>query len=248
MLKNLNGYSVIERVIQRAKLVRECDDVILCTSTDNQDLPLVRIAKENDIYYYNGSSEDVLQRLLDAALLHNLDYIIGMTADNPLFSLYYANVISDTVRANPSLDYIYSSGNPIGMNVYAIKTKALQVICKVKEEVDTEIWGRLINRPEIFNVQEIHTDTNNHVDLDRVTLDEPADYEFLSEVFDNFSKDYVIEERDLNKLLHAQPEIAEINCDIVQHDLDESTKKRIDAFFKNNHESILTLKEKIYIF
>ena len=40
LLKQLNGYSVIDRVIQRAKQVKECDEIILCTSENNQDLRL----------------------------------------------------------------------------------------------------------------------------------------------------------------------------------------------------------------
>ena len=30
---------------------------------------------------------------------------------------------------------------PIGVNIYGIKTKALKVVCSVKQEIDTEIWG-----------------------------------------------------------------------------------------------------------
>ena len=32
ILKHLNGISVIERIIQRAKEVKECKDIVLCTS------------------------------------------------------------------------------------------------------------------------------------------------------------------------------------------------------------------------
>ena len=53
LLKQLNGYTVIDRIIQRAKEVEECHEIILCTSKNNQDLPLVRIAQKNNIYYFN---------------------------------------------------------------------------------------------------------------------------------------------------------------------------------------------------
>ena len=69
ILKQLNGYSVIERIIQRAKEINKISDIVLCTSNLSQDLPLLRIARENDIHYFNGNPEDVLQRLLDAAEL-----------------------------------------------------------------------------------------------------------------------------------------------------------------------------------
>ena len=125
LLKPLNGFSVVERVIQRAKQVEECSDIVLCTSSSNQDLPLMRIANKNNIYYHNGSSEDVLQRMLDAAELFQMDYVIGITADNPLFSIYHANIISDMIRSDSNLDFIYTTGMPIGVNIYGIKTKAL---------------------------------------------------------------------------------------------------------------------------
>ena len=46
ILKPLNGFSVIERIIQRAKKVKECSDIVLCTSKLSQDLPLMRTAKK----------------------------------------------------------------------------------------------------------------------------------------------------------------------------------------------------------
>ena len=63
LLKELNGASVIERVIERSKKVNNCDYVILCTSENNQDLPLVQAALDNNIFYFNGHADDVLDRL-----------------------------------------------------------------------------------------------------------------------------------------------------------------------------------------
>ena len=246
LLKRLNGYTVIERVIQRAKIVEECDDIVLCTSADNQDLPLVRIAKNNDIYCFNGDAEDVLKRLNDAASLFNLDFVIGITADNPLFSIRYANIIADMIRAQPDIDFIYSSGNPVGMNIYALNTKALKLICEVKEQVDTEIWGSLVNRPELFNVIEVPTMQEDIVDIERLTLDEDADYRLLNSIFNCFDKEYVIEEYDIKHLLETSPELKEINAHIKQLDLSPEVKEKIDTFFVENKELLKQRKEVIY--
>ena len=67
VLLPLNGYSVIERVIQRAKKVVDHGKVVLCTSKLHQDLPLVETAFMNNIFYFNGHEDDVLQRLLNTA-------------------------------------------------------------------------------------------------------------------------------------------------------------------------------------
>ena len=246
LLKPLNGFSVVERVIQRAKQVEECSDIVLCTSRSNQDLPLMRIANKNNIYYYNGSSEDVLQRMLDAAELFQMDYVIGITADNPLFSIYHANIISDMIRSDGNLDFIYTTGMPIGVNIYGIKTKALKTVCSIKEEVDTEIWGYLINRPEIFNVQEIKVDNEYQCENYRMTLDEINDYKFFTQLYNMFPKDGVIELLDAYQCLQQKPEIAAINSMVVQRDLDEDVKKRISKFYEDNKGKILDLKKSIY--
>jgi len=246
LLKSLNGFTVIERVIQRAKEVKDCEDIVLCTSRINQDLPLVRIANQNNIFYYNGSSEDVLQRMLDAAELFNMDYVIGITADNPLFSIYHANIIADIIKFESDLDFIYTSGLPIGLNIYGINTKALKTVCSIKKEIDTEIWGYLVNRPEIFNIREIKVDREFHREDYRITLDEIDDYYFFCKLYDNFPKDSVIDVLDAYRYLDANPAIARINSMVIQKDLDEAAKKRISNFYIENKEMIIDLKRNIY--
>jgi spore coat polysaccharide biosynthesis protein SpsF len=246
LLKDLNGSTVIDRVIERAKKVNNCEYIILCTSEINQDLPLVHSALNNDIYYFNGDAEDVLDRLLKAAEFFGLDHIICMTADNPLFSIKYSNKISLALKKDPGIDYIYTSSLPIGLNPYAISVRALKTICLIKEEVDTEIWGPLINRPEVFKVEELPVSEIDLMQIERVTLDEQKDYDFLCEVFKNFPKNYLIQEQDLKKLLSSKPELSQINSSVLQRVLDEITLNRIDSFFKNNLKMILEIKDEVY--
>lgn len=247
VLKDLNGYSVFERVIQRAKKVKECNDIVLCTSHLSQDLPLVRTAIENDIYYYNGSPEDVLQRLLEASELFQMDYVIGITADNPMFSIYHATLIADMFKVNSDLDYIYTSGMPIGVNIYGMKTKALKTICSIKEEIDTEIWGYLINRPEIFNVKEIKADEKFRREKYRMTLDEINDYHFFQKLYSMFPKDEVIDVLEAYRCLDKNPDMAAINSMVIQRDLDKGVKNRISKFFEDNKKAILDLKKSVYL-
>lgn len=246
ILKSLNGYSIIERVIQRSKQVKGCAEIVLCTSQLVQDIKLNKIAKDNNISFFNGSAEDVLNRLLNAAILHKMDYVIGITADNPLFSIYHANLICNIFKSNKYLDYIYTVGLPIGVNIYGIKTKALKTVCEIKEQTDTEIWGYLINRPEIFNIKKIEVDDKYKISKKRMTIDEIEDYNFFNELFNSFPKESVIDVLDAFKFLKENPKIANINNAVNQKDLDEQTKTRISNFYINNKDKILNIKNKIY--
>ena len=82
------------------------DTIVLCTSVNPQDKPLIDISQRQDIYYFNGNEEDVLQRLADAAKLYNLDYILRVTGENPLFSLEITRELLKEVEAN-DYDFIY---------------------------------------------------------------------------------------------------------------------------------------------
>ncbi len=246
ILKPLNGHSVIERVIQRAKKVKGCSDIVLCTSTTKQDLPLSKIAKENKIQCYKGHPEDVLQRLLDAAKLFHMDYFIGITADNPLFSIYHAKMILEKIRFNKNIDYIYTYGMPIGLNTYGISTKALKLVCSVKKEVDTEIWGYLLNQPKIFNIKKIKVEKKYQNKNYRLTLDEVKDYELFKKIYKNFPADEVIDILEVFSFLKKNPKIPLINNMVIQRDLDKKIKRKISEFYLNNQDMILNIKKNIY--
>jgi len=246
VLLPLNGFTVIDRVIQRAKMVVEPKKVVLCTSTLHQDLPLVDTAVRNNIYYFNGHPDDVLKRLLDASDLFGFDFFIGITADNPLFSIQHANFIKNMFSKDTSLDYVYTTGMPIGINIYGINVKALRTICTVKKQIDTEIWGPLIKRPEIFNVKELKVEQEYRKNDYRLTLDEQDDYKVINAVYNNFVSDKVIDVLEAYDFLNNNPKIARVNNHVIQKELDKSTLSKIESFFKKNRHQILKIRLGIY--
>ncbi|WP_292010863.1 3-deoxy-manno-octulosonate cytidylyltransferase [Chryseobacterium sp.] len=245
LLRDLNGYSIIEHVINRSKHLYGADEIVLCTSTNPQDKPLVDVAKNNDIFYYLGSEEDVLKRLLDAAIFFNYDYVICITGENPLYSIEYANQIIDKVKREKP-DFITIEGLPIGCAVYALNVKALKTICEIKQEVDTEIWGPLFNRPEIFNIQKIEADSFFTRPQLRLTNDYPEDFHLMSKIFNNFPCKSTPSLHSALEILDENPELLQLNSMRVQASLDDETINRINSFFIENHDRIIDLKNKIY--
>ena len=241
ILKDLNGKTVIERIIDRAKKIKDISEIVLCTSTNPQDKTLVDIAQENNIYYFNGDEEDVLKRLFDAAQFFDLDYFLGITADNPLFSIYYSNLIVDKIKRDHH-DFIKLEGLPLGAATYGMKVKALEVVCKIKTIVDTEIWGSLIDRPEIFDVETIKAeDKLNRPEL-RFTLDYEEDYELINNIYSNVPFKNVLNLYDVIDYMDNNPEIAKLNQDCVQLELDDKVTEEIDKNYKENLEEIKRMK------
>jgi len=245
ILKDLNGKTVIERIIDRAKEIKDISEIVLCTSTNPQDKPLVDIAQENNIYYFNGDEEDVLMRLFDAAKFFDLDYFLGITADNPLITIHYSNLIVDEIKRN-HYDFIKLERLPFGAATYGMKVKALEVVCKKKTIVDTEIWGSLIDRPEIFDVKTIKVKGKlNRPEL-RFTLDYEEDYELINNIYSNVPFKKVLNLYNVIDYLDKNPKIAKINQNCVQLDLDEKVKEKIDKFYKENLEEVKRIKREVY--
>lgn len=245
LLKDLNGYSIIEHVIQRAKQVTVIDKVVVCTSTNTQDLPLVEVAQKNGIYYFLGSEEDVLYRLHSAASFYNFDGFVVITGENPLFSVDFASRVIDGL-VNQKADFVTIEGLPVGCAVYGVNNKALEVICKIKSEIDTEIWGPLINRPDIFKVVKIEAGKELTIEGLRLTNDYPEDFQLMTEIFSHFPYKALPSLERVIQLLKQNPELHSINKHCVQRGLEEGVVERIDEFYTKNRDMVLNLKKEIY--
>lgn len=243
LLLDLNGKTIFERVIERCKKVSNIDEIILCTSTNPQDKPLIDAALKNRIYYYLGSEEDVLQRLSDAASFFNLDYIINITGENPLFSIYHADLVVNMAKQE-KYDFIHIKGLPIGSAVYGMRPEALRTVCEVKEEIDTEIWGPLINRPEIFKVKEIEVEQYYQYPQLRITTDYPEDYRFIAAIYSQFPHDAIPNFSDVIAVLNQNSELLKINNKREQAALPAGVMEKIDKFYKDEKGRVIEIKKK----
>lgn len=245
ILKDLNGKTVIERIIDRAKEIKGISNIVICTSYNSQDSQLLDIAKNNDIYYFTGHEDDVLNRLFNAAKLFDLDYFLGITADNPLFTIDHSNQIVNECKKN-IYDYIKLESLPLGAATYGMKVKALETVCSIKTLVDTEIWGPLINQRSIFNIKTIKIiDKLSRPEL-RFTLDYQEDYDFINNIYSNVPFSKVINLYNVIDYLDKNPDLLEINKNCKQLQLEKDIVDRINKYYRDNTKEIIKIKEEIY--
>lgn len=245
LLRDLNGNSIINHVINRCKKISDIEDIVLCTSINKQDKPLIEVAKQQHIYYFLGSENDVLKRLCECASFFGFDYILSITGENPIFSIDHANLMINRIKTLKE-DFVYIEGLPIGCAVYGINVKALKTVCAYKQEIDTEIWGPLINRQDIFKIGKIIAEEFYYRPTLRLTNDYFEDFQMMNRIFNFFPKSSIPSLYNVLDLLDNSPEILDINKDRLQASLDESILSRIDTFIIKNKDYILKLKKDIY--
>jgi spore coat polysaccharide biosynthesis protein SpsF len=231
-LLDIGGKPVIEHLIDRLKLAKSPDLIVLCTSTHPDDAVLVDVARKNHIESFRGSQDDKLDRYLNAARRYNVDFIVVTEGDN----IFYERDIIDGVielHLRAKADYISCPGLPLGTAPHGIKVEALEKVCQIKSEKDTEVWGGYFTGSGLFKVEYLEVPAElRHPEI-RMTLDYPEDYEFIKAIFDRlYSPGKVFSLRDILSLLRDNPELMDINRK-MQEAYIEHLKKSAPVGFKD---------------
>lgn len=243
VLLNLNGKPIIQRIIDRCLATKGIDDVVLCTSTNPQDSIFYDYAMNNRIKFWAGNEVDVLKRLLGASEYYGFDAFLNITADNPLFSITISDLLVDMYKKN-KFDFIFTKGLPIGCYPYFLSTDALKVVCFMKKQTDTEIWGPFVNRSDFFNIGELIVKNSPFKEDKRLTCDYPEDYELLKKLYSSFDSEYVIRLTEIFDVLTEKPEIWKINENCTQRGVSKERFTEINKQFDSQKKSGLAYAKK----
>jgi spore coat polysaccharide biosynthesis protein SpsF len=192
---------------------------------------LSRIARQENVFCYRGSEDDVLVRLHDAASEYKIDFIVNLTADCPLIDpIHIESVIKAYKRTHA--DHITASRLPTGQGLWGIDVEALRKVCEIKDETETEVWGEYFTKSGFFKVHELEVDPLYEHPTLKTSLDYPEDYTFLQRVFrELYVAGSIFSLKDILKLIREKPEISSINSHCrglgVQHVLQTATPMRL---------------------
>ena len=131
----VNNKSLLYYQCERIKKSKTIDKLIIATSVLKSDDQIVQFAIDNDIDYFRGSIDNVLQRYYfcakefkDKNNIKDIN-IIRLTGDCPLIDF---EVIDDVVECfcNNKYDYVSNNINPTypdGLDVEVCSYKALEI-------------------------------------------------------------------------------------------------------------------------
>ena len=95
VLKNLKGKPILDYVIERLRLSKNIDDIVLAIPTKDKDDVLEEYAKEKNLNYFRGSEDDVLGRYYHAAKEYGADVVVRITSDCPLID---AEIVDSVIK------------------------------------------------------------------------------------------------------------------------------------------------------
>jgi len=217
VIKSIMGRPMICHMLDRLKLAKRPEKIIICTSPLGQDDPLVEIAGQEGAYCFRGHPDDVLLRLTNAAEQFGVDTVISCTADNPFVDPIFVDLLVD-FHVHHHYDYSKIEGLPWGTFSYAVSYPAMVRACEIKAEMDTEVWGGYFTGTGEFScgVMQVEDPEVGWPDL-RLTVDTPEDFEFVSRIFDElYIPGEVFPLSELVALCRRHPDLVAINGHIKQ--------------------------------
>lgn len=211
---------VLQQVIRRLCKSKLINEVIIATSNNEEDQEIVDVAKIENVPYYCGSLNNVLERYYNAAVLNDLDVVVRITSDCPCID---ANVIDRIIQSHLDLNADYTSNSlkesfPRGIDVEVINFDVLKrAYLEASENYEKEHVTPFIykSHPNEFKINlYVQEEDNSNI---RITLDTAQDYALLCCVYDNlYEKDNYFTLEDILKLFDEKPWIKSINEDIIQ--------------------------------
>src|SRR6266849_2137746 len=84
VLMNLAGRPMLAQQIRRLKRCREADEIVIATTTNASDDPIITVAEREGVRWFRGSEHDVLSRYVGAAHEARAEVVARITADCPL--------------------------------------------------------------------------------------------------------------------------------------------------------------------
>ncbi len=228
VLLPLAGKPALERLLERIRTSAYVDEIVIATTTNRNDDPIVLLAKRLNVRYFRGSEDDVLSRVLLAAQSVQGDIIVEITGDCPLIN---GELIDRGIEEFFSHNVDYAANTlqrsyPDGFDVQVFPVAVLAEVAKLTHDPIDRVHVSLYiySHPERFTLHGWLPKEPGHFWPDlRVTLDERADYELLNVIFEKLlpvNKDFSVS--DVITLLRDNPQLLAINKNV-------KTKKTVEG-------------------
>jgi spore coat polysaccharide biosynthesis protein SpsF len=220
VLLPLQGKPVLARQLERMKAAKYAFDLVVATTTDPADDPIVDVARSEGVACFRGHPTDLLDRHLMAARAHGADTVVKIPSDCPLIDPRVIDRVLAFDEANAgSFDFVsnlqpptYPDGNDVEvMTIGALETAWREADKPFQREHTTPfLW----DQPERFRCANVAWETGLHyADAYRFTIDYPEDYEFIRAVYaelHNPLRTFSLD--DILDLLARRPDIRELNA------------------------------------
>lgn len=219
VMRQISGVPMIELLLSRLSKSKQLDQIVLATSSDERNDPLVEHVQKLGYICVRGSENDVLDRYLVAARQARADVVVRVTGDCPLIDPTLVDQAIEKFKAD-GVDYLSNAAPasyPDGLDTEVFTLQALEQAGRESQEVfEHEHVTPYLRKPGLFKTSSLV----NSEDLSglRWTVDEPEDFEVVSKIFANFAPNIHFHWTEILSLQRRYPALFALNQNINRNE------------------------------
>ena len=214
--------------LSRSKTIQQ---IVVATSDDPRNAPLVSYVQGLGIHVFQGSENDVLSRYYGAASEAKADVVVRITGDCPLVD---ADLVDRIVSEFAMADVDYASNTrpptyPDGLDIEVFSFQALVRAHRQAQEPEQRehVTPYMLQSAEFRKLNYADAQDNSQL---RWTVDEPADFQVITDIFEHFSPRVDFSWREVLELKEVQPAMFYANKHVVRnHGANQSTGQKLWA-------------------
>ena len=218
VLKTVLGKPLLEYQIERLRRIEAADEIVIATTTNDMDQPIVDLCNRLGLSYFRGSEEDVLERYHEAAEKYNADIVVRITSDCPVIDpTVCEEAITYFLKNQDQYDYVRLGQYPRGLDIEVFSFKVLdECFREATDKPDREHVTPFIYRhPERYRLKNMTC--NENYSHHRWTVDTPEDFELIKRIIEEL---YPSKQKfnfvDILGLLKKYPDWYFINAEVRQ--------------------------------
>jgi spore coat polysaccharide biosynthesis protein SpsF len=216
VLMTIGGKTIIQRLYDRLSTLLSFP-VFFLTSNESSDDIIIKHLEENNISYFRGSLNNVLDRFIKAGDSLGYNEIFRITGDNPFIDVHTINENWQSFMKYDYVDNIHSEGSTIGTGFEFVKLQALKSIPAdienyYKEHVTAYIRDHASNFNALRFIPKSEVISRNIF----LTCDYPEDLKLIRSIYKHFEYSNHISIQEILKHFYKQPDLNTINRHLHQ--------------------------------
>jgi len=154
VLMPAGGEPLLAVLIGRLRRVQRIDQIVVATTVNATDDPIVALAQGLGVGWFRGSEEDVLQRVVGCLQAHATDVCVEITGDCPLIDPVIIDEMLDAYTVDAGQHFYFSNSDPhrsvpAGLDVQIFPASALYELDReTSDPADREHVSYGLYRPE----------------------------------------------------------------------------------------------------
>ncbi|MEI7752381.1 MAG: glycosyltransferase family protein [Candidatus Omnitrophota bacterium] len=219
ILMDIEGESMLWHVSDRLRRAKLLGGMIIVTSVSGSDDPVENFCKHENIDFFRGSENDVLDRYYHAATHFKIDQIVRITGDCPLID---PEVVDAVIQKHLSSGADYTSNTlnrtyPRGLDVEIFTFACLQAAYgQADQPFEREhVTPFIYQHAELFRLVSVEADPTLCGPDIRICVDMPEDLMLIRKICREL-KGSAMGIGEIVRLFERKPELLKINAGIQQ--------------------------------